>query len=264
MIEVVPEVYFIAKTQINNEEIERYFLDIGDPKFRPSLEVSDGENLAEIAGRMCYRSWQAYDPNKPNATNPNVSKVREGNEQYLGNVIKQKHGSILEHVHATFIIRNISRICTHEIIRHRAGISPSQESLRYVRLDELSFYMPEIFKENDTARDLIIKTVEHLEEIQKKLAEIYDIDNIKDFHIKKQLTSAFRRVAPEGLATSILLTGNMRAWRHIIEMRTSEAAEEEIRIVTAKIGDVLYNEYPNIFQDMSIDCGEYKFANSKV
>lgn len=260
-----PQVYLIAQTKLRNDNLSKYFYDIGNPSWKPDENVSDAENVIEIAGRGCYRSWEKYDSNKPLCTNPNVNKVREGNKGYIENILKQKHGSVFEHANVTFIIKDVSRVLTHELIRHRAGTGFSQESLRYVRLDNLRMYIPKVIEGNEKALKKFKEVVDFLENVQIELADIFDIKNIKDFHTKKQLTSAFRRLAPEGLLTTIMVTGNLRAWRHMIEVRTSEAAEEEIRIAFAKIAEELKKEYPNCFQDMTInELGEYKFLNSKI
>jgi len=261
-----PKVYLVAKTQLVQEGLDAYLNDIGNPDWEPEPGVSDGENLVEAAGRMCYRSWQPYDPEKPEATNPNVSQVRRGNERYLANVLKSGHGSILEHVNMTFICRHVSRVFTHELVRHRAGMAYSQESLRYVRLDDLSFWMPEAARYNPAAKEKYESVIDFLENTQKELADIFGIRDSSDFTEKKHLTSMFRRLAPIGLGTSIMVTGNLRAWRHIIAMRTSPAAEEEIRIVAGQIADICKREYPNIFQDMEFDTasGTWRFDHSKV
>lgn len=261
-----PKVYLVAKTALVTEGLNAYLADIGAPDWRIDPDVSDGENLIEAAGRMCYRSWQPYDPNKPEATNPNVDRVRKGNKEYIGNVLKSGHGSIIEHVNLTFICRNVSRVFTHELVRHRAGMAYSQESLRYVRLDDLSFWFPEGACGNRQAKQKFEDVVHFLEGAQKELAEIFDFENIHDFATKKRLTSMFRRLAPIGLGTSIMVTGNLRAWRHIIAMRTSEHAEEEIRIIGEQIARVCKMEYPNVFQDMeeNKETGEWIFQNHKV
>ena len=261
-----PKVYLVAKTTLVPEGLNAYLADIGGPDWKAGPDVSDGENLIEAAGRMCYRSWQPYDPSKPEATNPNVSRVREGNDVYIKNVLKSGHGSVLEHVNLTFICRGVSRVFTHELVRHRAGMAYSQESLRYVRLDNLSFWLPETVNGNPEAKQKFEDVVDFLEGAQKELAAIFDIENIKDFTTKKHLTSMFRRLAPIGLGTSIVVTGNLRSWRHIISMRTSQAAEEEIRIVADQIARICKKEYPNVFQDMEYDeiTGEWTFGNNKV
>lgn len=261
-----PQVYLVAKTQLVTEGLNAYLADIGNPDWHADPAVSDGENLIEAAGRMCYRSWQPYDPQKPEATNPNVTQVRRGNNQYIANVLKSAHGSILEHVCMTFICRNVSRVFTHELVRHRAGMAYSQESLRYVRLDDISFWLPDEAKGNPEAEAKFKDVIDFLENTQKELAGIFGINNINDFTAKKHLTSMFRRLAPCGLGTSIVVTGNLRSWRHIIAMRTSPHAEAEIRIITGKIAAICKQEYPNVFQDMEFDAesGEWNFTYPKV
>lgn len=261
-----PKVYLVGKTSLCADGLAAYLADIGSPEWAPDPEVSGGENLIEAAGRMCYRSWQPYDPEKPECSNPNVGRVRKGNRQYLANVLAHAHGSILEHVNLTFIIRNVSRVVTHELVRHRAGMAYSQESLRYVRLDDLGVWLPEAVKGNPEALKRFSEVVAFLESVQSDLAKLFDIDNIGEFGPKKELTSMFRRLAPIGLGTSIVATGNLRAWRHVIAIRTSVHAEEEIRVVLDQIAGICRREYPNAFQDMRQDqeTGEWTFDNPKV
>lgn len=266
-----PQVFLVACTSVEEEGIDDYLKSIQSPDWTPEKDVSDGETLIEMGGRMCYRSWQPYDENKSEGTNKNVKKVRKGNKKYIKNVLESKHGSLLEHVSMTFIFKDISRVLSHQLVRHRAGMAYSQESLRYVRLDELKFWIPEILLSGDdiesdlSAIDSFKQTINYFENIQSTLQDIYDIDNIEDFNTKKKLTSAFRRFAPIGLATSIMVTGNLRAWRHILEMRSSEHAEEEIRLVMKKVGKICKEKYPNVFQDMTLnDNNEWIFENTKV
>jgi thymidylate synthase (FAD) len=261
-----PRVYLVAKTALDAGGLSAYLRDIGSPEWAPDPEVSDAENLIEAAGRMCYRSWQPYDPDKREATNPNVGRVRQGNKRYIGHVLEAAHGSVLEHAQMTFICRSVSRVFTHELVRHRAGMAYSQESLRYVRLDELSFWLPDRFRSNAAAQAKVRDALDFLEGIQKELAELFAIDDTRDFQRKKELTSAFRRLAPTGLATSIMVTGTLRAWRHIIALRTSPAAEEEIRLVLGQIARICLREFPHVFQDMEYheQSGEWTFAHPKV
>lgn len=261
-----PQAYLVAKTMLVPEGLNAYLKDIGNPDWRTDTSVSDGENLIEAAGRMCYRSWQPYDPAKPEASNPNVTNVRRGNDRYIANVLKSGHGSVLEHVNATFIFRNVSRVFTHELVRHRAGMAYSQESLRYVRLDDIPVWIPDSARENPEAEKKFREVVDFLENSQKELAEIFGITDIQDFSSKKMLTSMFRRLAPIGTGTTIMVTGNLRAWRHIIAMRTSVHAEEEIRLVGGRIAEICKREFPNVFQDMYKDkeTGAWIFDHSKV
>src|SRR5437868_3872093 len=91
-------------------------------------ESSDGERLAEFAGRLCYMSQH----------NPAGRSTRE----YLENIKKQGHGSVLEHANYSLLLEGVSRSLTHELVRHRAGFAYSQLSQRYVDESVASFVVP--------------------------------------------------------------------------------------------------------------------------
>src|SRR4051812_26106030 len=91
-------------------------------------ESTDGERLAEFAGRLCYMSQH----------NPAKRETRE----YLENIKKQGHGSVLEHANYSILLEGVSRSLTHELVRHRAGFAYSQLSQRYVDESQASFVIP--------------------------------------------------------------------------------------------------------------------------
>ena len=91
-------------------------------------ESTDGERLAEFAGRLCYMSQH----------NPANRATRE----YLENIKKQGHGSVLEHANYSILLEGVSRSLTHELVRHRAGFAYSQLSQRYVDESEANFVIP--------------------------------------------------------------------------------------------------------------------------
>jgi thymidylate synthase (FAD) len=109
---------------------------IGRPQFvePPHLGVqwheagTDGERLAEFAGRLCYMSQR----NPANRTTA----------EYLGNILRQGHGSVFEHAVYVVLIEGVSRSLTHELVRHRAGFGYSQLSQRYVGESEAAFVVP--------------------------------------------------------------------------------------------------------------------------
>jgi len=136
---------------------------------------------------------------------------------------------------------------THELVRHRAGSAFSQESLRYVRLTDIGFRVPPAL---EPVRDQVISIVEQLEEFQVSAARELGIDEEGvPFHVKKEVTSALRRLAPIGLSTDIVWTANVRTLRHVIEMRTAEGAEEELRLLFDHIASIMLAEAPGLFQD---------------
>jgi thymidylate synthase (FAD) len=141
-----------------------------------------------------------------------------------------------------------------ELIRHRVGTSISQESGRYVRLEDLTVYLPECFDradrpENSEKFQFFCDKMEEFEKIQKELAEMFNISDVPNFSTKKELTSAFRRLAPEGICTTIGWGCNFRTLRNVIELRTSPHAEEEIRVLFGIVYDIVKDRYPNVFQD---------------
>lgn len=239
---VEPKVFMIAYTHLDEDATRAWLDHVGGLKVLDHLAGDDGEKLVELSGRNCYRSFDV-------GLNPNISKVRTDSEQYHANILNVGHGSILEHATATFAFENVSRVFTHEAVRHRAGTAMSQESLRYVRLDNLKFWIPDVIADNPEALKVFEEVIAKCEWGQKELAKIFDIENIKSFHTKKQLTSAFRRVAPIGLATGLAMTFNLRSLRWVIQMRTAESAEVEIRNVFCKVYEIAKKKWSFLFQD---------------
>lgn len=255
MKRVEPEVYLIAQPQVDYDKLGEYLESIGAEDFQGLAGNSDAEQLCEIMGRLCYNSFV------PGA-NPNVTKIRT--EGYLQNIIKQGHGSVLEHAQVSFIFQNVSRVLTHELVRHRTGVAISQESLRFVRLTDLSAYIPVDIEVNGEALRLFVETINKLEEVQAVLADLYNIDSLS-FSEKKALTSAFRRLAPIGLATTIGWSANLRTVRHVIEQRTTIHAEEEIRLLFRKVYGIMKTEFPSVFEDYTVtDDGTVTTENKKV
>ena len=100
--------------------------------------------------------------------------------------------------------------------------------------------------------------LDRMEEHQKWMSEHFGLDEEgQNFTHKKHMTSFMRRFAPEGLATGIVFTANLRTLRHVIEMRTAKGAEEEIRLVFNKIGEIMKKEAPAIFADYTVEDGEW-------
>lgn len=244
MIPVEPKAYLIAEMHLNNPEVARWLTDVGAnaETVMNRMGGCDGEKLIELAARRCYKSFEV-------GLNPNVTKIREDSRAYHENVLKVGHGSVMEHTNFTIAFEFVSRVFTHELVRHRAGCAYSQESLRFVRLTDLGFWIPPQIAQNAEANAIFTQAVTFLEHCQTKLGEIFEESFKQDFALKKQLTSAFRRIAPEGLATGIVATFNVRAFRHIMKMRTELAAEVEIRLALDRAAELILPRYPFLFQD---------------
>src|SRR4051794_31914785 len=104
-----PSVFLVGKQTINDAELDRFLHEHG-VSWQSDTEVA-GEYLSETAGRVCYMSFAKPRPG--------------GNQTYLKHILEVGHGSVLEHAVWNFVFTGISRSLTHELIRHRVGISPS-------------------------------------------------------------------------------------------------------------------------------------------
>lgn len=257
---VEPKVFLIGATALRQGAIAEYLAHVKAAQWAEKNlgRASDPEMLVEFMGRLCYRSWAP-------GLNPNVSRIREGNDLYLKNILSSRHGSVLEHSVTNWIFADVSRVFTHELVRHRAGTAFSQESLRFVRLEDLGFWIPPEAAEDVVLKELFERTFSDMAELQTQMAQHLRLDEEKDFHRKKILTSAMRRLAPDGLATTIGVSFNFRALRHVVEMRTAESSETEIRLVFGKVAEIAKSEWPNLFQDFTRnEKGEWKPDYSKV
>jgi len=243
MRETIPQVYLVARPAVDVAGIESYLRAVEGTSWlalRRGQEPvgTDAELLVEFAGRACYRSWEP-------GLNPNVTRIRTDQREYFGNLLASAHGSVLEHANFTFAFHQVSRVFTHELVRHRAGSAFSQESLRYVRLVDIGFRVPAALK---GVRQHVIELVERLETFQREAADGL-IEGDMPFAVRKEITSALRRLAPLGLSTDIIWTANVRTLRHVIAQRTAVGTEEEMRLVFDAVARLALTEAPGLFQD---------------
>ena len=246
---VEPKVFAIGETVAITDGVKALLSEMGVPNWHTD-SPTHAEGLIETYGRLCYRSFAP-------GLNPNVKRVREGNKDYLSNIINQLHGSVFEHTSVNFVFVGVSRVFTHELVRHRVGTAISQESLRFVRLTDLDFYIPEEIRANPKALEIFTEAIESGERWQRELAATLGLDNEGTaFEVKKRLTSVMRRIAPEGLATVIGWTANFRTLRHVIELRTDAAAEWEMRFVFGEVAKFVMARYPNAFGDFTAQPNE--------
>lgn len=254
MQHVKPEVFLLAEPQIHRDALQQFLVAVGAPEWESLEPHSDAEEIIEIMGRQCYRSW------KP-GLNANVVRVREGNEKYIQEgLIGVEHGSVLEHSQVSFVFRGVSRVLTHELVRHRVGIAISQESLRFVRLDDLDFWFPEWALNQPALMERCLAAIAADDADQKWFAEYFKLDEKQSdedqrawFERKKCYTSFMRRFSPQGLATSIGWSANFRTLRAVIEVRTSHHAEEEIRLVFGQVAHICRERWPHIFSDYKVE-----------
>lgn len=250
---VEPAVYLIAKTQVDHEQARQWLDAVGATDYAIPETCTEAELLTTLAGKRCYMSFEP-------GLNPNVTRVRQDITEFIDNILKSRHGSILEHSSYTFAIENVTRVFTAEMNRHRAGWAISEGSLRYIRFSDIPFWMPhslqdepadaaELREAKTKTRAVFERAFRQMEENYRELEEIWKLDDLQSFKQKKKITSMMRRIIGMGVATGGIWTGNLRALRHVISVRLDPAAEEEIIYVFSLLLKRMMEAEPTIFAD---------------
>lgn len=185
----------------------------------------DAERLIEEAGRTSYLSLS--------------KEGQHGSQEFIKMLIKRGHLSVLEHAYATFRISGVSRAFTHQLVRHRL-CSFTQQSQRYVDESNFSYVEPESVSGNPEAHVVFIEWMENARKTYKQLQQL----GIKN--------EDARFVLPNAVESQIVVTANLREWRHIIELRGDPEAQWEIRQVAIKILRMLKKCVPAVFEDFEI------------
>lgn len=201
---------------------------------KPGYEILDVINGGEIIkkvekiGRVCYKSEDKI--------------TEESAEKFIGNILKSGHESVIEHekISVRFIC---DRGVSHEIVRHRIA-SYSQESTRYCNYNkdkfgkELTVIKPVFWKEDSEEYKLWFETMQTIENMYNKMIEM---------GAKPQEA---RSILPNSLKTEIVVTMNLREWRHFFKLRTSLKAHPQMREIACPLLDDFKSRIPVIFDDI--------------
>lgn len=221
-----------------------FFKYLEDPTPLPSAE-----SLCKFAGQLCFLS---HGPQRT---------LNEDAAKYFQNIKESGHGSVLEHANVSVLLWGVSRSLTHELVRHRAGFGFSQVSQRYVGGRTLRFVeRPEYVEDeflHELFEDRIERTQREYEGItdylltkQKAGSEILSADRKTD--LRKKVRQAARSLLPNETEAPVVVTGNVRAWRHFLNMRGSEHAEVEIRRAAFETYRCLIQVAPLLFGDFEV------------
>jgi thymidylate synthase (FAD) len=212
--------------------------------------LPDGSQLSKIAGQLCYMSFT-----------PRRSMNAQA-KRYFDNLKFSGHGSVFEHANFSLLLYGISRSLTHELIRHRAGFGYSQLSQRFVSGKMLRFVERPEYQSDEQLHAQFLQRIDRsayeyavltnrLLEMQKSGTTILSAEDRTDLRKKVQQTA--RSVLPNETEAPIIVTGNTRAWRHVIEERASHHAETEIRALAIRILLCLQRADPFLFDDYTIE-----------
>lgn len=229
----------VAATQIDVDALREigYEADEFEKDDNEEFGDFDADELAEFAGRNCYRSFDRPNP------------ATAENEDYLKHILEVGHESVLEHGSATFYIE-ASRSVLTELERHR-HLSFSVVSQRYVDVTELGVHTPPVV---DTLRPEAASAVRHIlgtseSQSRFKYEAIYEILTAEGLP-RKQAREAARAVLPSMTNSPMVVTGNHRTWRYVIKARWHEAADAEIRELAGELLKQLREIAPNTYQDI--------------
>src|SRR5262245_26226855 len=234
-----PTVYLLGRQTVNDAELDRFLADHG-VSWQTDTEVA-AEYLTEVAGRLCYLSFARPRPG--------------GNEAYLKHILEVGHGSVLEHAVWNFLFVGVSRSLTHELIRHRVGMSPSQLSQRYVDESAAEYVEPDCIADDAQLHRLWLEAIATCHGAYVKLVEklIEKFQTEPDRTLRRKLArQAARSVLPNATETKIFITANARALRNFIELRASRHAEVEIRKLAVQVLRIMQKEAPHIFGDYEL------------
>lgn len=242
-----PTVYLVGKQSVDDSALDRFLTDHG-VSWESDSEVA-AEVLTETAGRVCYLSFARPRPG--------------GNAAYLGHIKEVGHGSVLEHAVWNLLVTGISRSCSHELVRHRAGWAYSQLSQRYVDESVAEYIEPDIIARDPELHGIWLEAVgqahaAYVQLVEKLNAKLADANAAAAAMLppdadrtlrRKTARQAARSVLPNATETKIFVTANARALRHFLEQRGSAFAEPEIRKLACKFLDILQQDAPNLFSD---------------
>lgn len=255
-----PKIYIVGRQQVDEESLAEFFDDQKIPWEANEIAVGPaGEALATIAGRTCYMSF----------ANPRPG----GNKAYLEHILQSRHGSVLEHAVWNIIFTGISRTLSHEMVRHRVGWGFSQLSQRYVDESNARMVLPPALGQpyadfNQGLEDgqpipesveLFLSWNEAQENSLRSYRKLFGLlmnsatTSFPQVEQRKWARSAARSVLPGATETIVFATGNARAIRHMIELRSGLGADQEFRRLAVKLQELMEIEAPNLFGDYGID-----------
>lgn len=240
-----PRLYLIGRPSLEQSGLTAFLAD-RTMQHADSPDSTPAEHLVEICGRLCYMSFSE-----------DTSKIRYPNEKYIENLIEQAHDSVLEHANWTFILDNVSRALTHQLVRHRVGFAFSQLSQQYHEEHDAEFVEPPGLTQQAQAEWKA--SLEGARRAYARLLAFYGTASDATMNRKETLRlarSAARSVLPNATKTAIAVTANARALRHFLKVRGTITGDIEMRLVAAEIYRMLSEEAPALVAGIELQSRE--------
>jgi len=217
----------------------------------------DPERIVASAAKLCYSSSGVCEI-KENLSN-------ESTEKFIKNLLAMGHTSPIEHVSFTFAIEGISRVLSHQLVRHRLA-SYSQQSQRYVALNQFEYIIPPSIEKNEKAKMIFEQTMESDQKAYDDLVNIlkprlYD-EEIKSGktekaavrEAEKRAIEDARFVFPNACETKIVVTMNARSLYNFFEHRCCNRAQWEIRALAFDMLKLVKEVAPTLFSNAGPAC----------
>ena len=215
------------------------------------------EKVISMAAKLCYSSVGVDDIEK-NLTDESIDK-------FLNMLINMGHESPLEHVSFTFAVEGISRACSHQLVRHRIA-SYSQQSQRYVKLDQFEYIIPKEIEAIDEAKEVFINAMKQDQEAYDKLVDILFEKHYNNLincgknekeakrNAEKKAIEDARYVFPNACETKLVFTMNTRTLYNFLHHRCCERAQWEIRDLAIEMLRLLKEVAPILFKNSGPNC----------
>lgn len=207
------------------------------------------EKIVAAAAKLCY---------SPVGTDAIMEGLtEEKTESFLNLIMSYGHESTIEHVSFTFSIEGVSRSLTHQLVRHRLA-SYSQQSQRYVKLEQFEYIIPPEIKKDAHAEKIFIKSMEQSQKAYDDLVSI-----LKERYIKEGMTESAatrksiedaRYVFPNACETKIIVTMNARSLMNFFHHRCCNRAQWEIRALADEMLRLVKEVAPTLFKDAGPSC----------
>lgn len=217
----------------------------------------DGEKLIAAAAKLCYSSV-------------GIGRIEENldeekTESFLSLLMDLNHESPIEHVSFTFGVEGISRTLSHQLVRHRIA-SFSQQSQRYVKLEQFEYIIPPAIANNKEARELFEHAMKEDQKYYDKITNLLFEDHFNRYinlnynkkeakaRSEKEAIEDARYIFPNACETKIVFTMNARSLLNFFRLRTCNRAQWEIRELAIKMLKEVRKVYPTLFKNAGPGC----------
>ena len=189
------------------------------------------EVMVALAMRRCYNSKPIEELEKELQLKPGYER------ELIAKALRDKTFDVIEHAVFMFEIEGVSRICTHQLVRHRLA-SYDQESQRFSAVEKEDFIVPHSIQSNPEAIEVYQGVLKSSVEAFKKL---------KELEIPKEDA---RFVLPQSIGTKLVITANARSLMHFFFLRLTTQAQWEIRELAQMMLGECRKVAPTIFKDV--------------